>query len=176
MSVTILINRRARRGSEKIAKLARRLVPGARVVVTHSFDDVERWLTQDFAPNPTDVVLAGGGDGTTIGLLNAMRKAGIPFPIIGVLPLGTGNAWARTTHAPPAPLALARLGKLEREPPPTRHFALVEMEGHLAHFAGTGWDAELISDYHAWLDVHAHHSEASGNVRAGGDGADQPER
>jgi len=154
MSVSILINRRARRGSEKIAKVARALVPGANVVVTHSFDDVERWLNEEYRPNPTRVVLAGGGDGTTIGLLNAFRKANVPFPTIGVLPLGTGNAWARTTRAPQAPLALSRFGKLAGAHPPTRHFALVETEGRLAHFAGTGWDAELISDYHAWLQSH----------------------
>jgi hypothetical protein len=154
MSVTLLINRRARRGSQKIAKLAANLLPHARVVVTHSFEDVERWLSGPHAPGPNDVVLAGGGDGTTVGLLNAFRRAKLPFPIVGVLPLGTGNAWARTTHAPPAPLALSLFSRWEGAVPPTRHFALVDTEGQLAHFAGTGWDAELISDYHAWLALH----------------------
>jgi hypothetical protein len=150
MSVAVLINRKARRGSERVAKLTRQLLPDARVAVTHSLEDAQRWIDQEIAPNPPDVLLAGGGDGTTIGLLNELRRVRVPFPIIGVLPLGTGNAWARETHAPPAPLALSRLAKLRGAIPPARHFHLVETEGKLTHFAGTGWDAELISDYHSW--------------------------
>jgi hypothetical protein len=34
-------------------------------------------------------------------------------------------------------------------PPPLRPFDLVEVEGQLAHFTGTGWDAEIIDDFHA---------------------------
>src|SRR5262245_56263352 len=36
-----------------------------------------------------------------------------------------------------------------RGEPPTRRFALVECDGRVAPFLGTGWDAEIISDFAA---------------------------
>jgi hypothetical protein len=33
--------------------------------------------------------------------------------------------------------------------PPVRSFDLVDVEGQVAHFTGTGWDAELVHDFHA---------------------------
>jgi len=64
-----------------------------------------------------------------------------------VLPLGTGNAWARVTGAPRAADALAQLARLGEQPVPLRTFGLVEVEGRVAPFAGTGWDAEMVKDF-----------------------------
>jgi hypothetical protein len=46
---------------------------------------------------------------------------------------------------------LAQLGQLAERGGalPVRRFDLIEVEGTVAHVAGTGWDAELIDDFHA---------------------------
>jgi diacylglycerol kinase family enzyme len=100
-----------------------------------------------------DLVLSAGGDGTAVGLINALRPSDITtaLPTIGLLPLGTGNGWANATRAPGWREGLARVGALARHRSPisTRRFDLVEVCGKIAPFAGTGWDAELIDDFHA---------------------------
>ncbi|WP_163787352.1 diacylglycerol/lipid kinase family protein, partial [Myxococcus vastator] len=92
-------------------------------------------------------LLAGGGDGTITGLLNELRTAGVALPAIGVLPMGTGNAWARVTGAPRPAEALKQIAAVGERLPPLRPFALVRVEGKVAPFAGTGWDAEMIQDF-----------------------------
>jgi diacylglycerol kinase family enzyme len=99
-------------------------------------------------------VLAAGGDGTAVALINALARvtpAAEALPRVGVLPLGTGNGWA---HALGAPKLHACLGLLARSPAsiPTRRCGLVEVEGTLAHFAGTGWDAMILDDYKRQLE------------------------
>ncbi|NVJ09438.1 diacylglycerol kinase, partial [Myxococcus sp. AM001] len=97
--------------------------------------------------NPPSLLLAGGGDGTITGLLNELRTAGVALPAIGVLPMGTGNAWARVTGAPRPAEALKQIAAVGERLPPLRPFALVRVEGKVAPFAGTGWDAEMIQDF-----------------------------
>ncbi len=139
------------------------------MVASHSLDQ-----TVDFgeAPqrSPAELVVSAGGDGTAVALINAMRQASPsnagsvlmlpdeqPTTALGVLPLGTGNGWARATGAPRLPQALARLKRIDSQAAlgqtPTllaRRCDLVEVLGTLALLlAGTGWDVELIDDYHA---------------------------
>jgi hypothetical protein len=97
--------------------------------------------------------VSAGGDGTAVVLLNALREgsAAAPGPALGLLPLGTGNGWANVTGAPAWRKGVARLGVLAERggPLPLRRFDLVEVGGLVAPFAGTGWDAEIIDDFHA---------------------------
>jgi diacylglycerol kinase family enzyme len=71
---------------------------------------------------------------------------------MGLLPLGTGNGLANVTRAPRPIEALRRVAALEGGAPPLRDFALVEVEGRAAPFAGTGWDAQIVADFKAQLD------------------------
>jgi diacylglycerol kinase family enzyme len=68
------------------------------------------------------------------------------FPHIGILPLGTGNAWAHVTGAPKLHKALALLAA-RKGALPLRRFGLVKCDGVLTHFAGCGWEAEVLNDY-----------------------------
>jgi len=153
MTVAVLVNLKARRGSEAVARLVRALLPRARLAVTRSLDDARRWITQELAPNPPSLLLSGGGDGTAVALLNELRDSGVRLPPIGVLPLGTGNGWAHVTGAPRARRALEIIAALRGDAPPLRRFSLVESEGRVAPFAGTGWDAEIVSDFQAQLQA-----------------------
>ena len=78
--------------------------------------------------------------------LNRVTPAGDPFPPIGVLPLGTGNAWAHATGARKLDASL-RLLQRRPSPLPVRRFGLVDCDGTLTHFAGSGWDAQILDDF-----------------------------
>jgi hypothetical protein len=164
VDIAALVNVRARRGSEAVAQTLHHELPGARVCVSRTLADAEEFA-RELAEDPPELLLSAGGDGTAIALLNAMRAqhaaAGETSPgfggdrrfspALGVLPLGTGNGWAHVTGAHAWRRALRELGAARRNGRPLkfRRFDLVETCGMLGHFAGTGWDAELIDDFHA---------------------------
>jgi diacylglycerol kinase family enzyme len=151
MDVAVVVNLHARRGSEAIGRMVRQHLPNARVSVTRSLDEVREFLATDVAPRPPGLLLSGGGDGTAVALLNELRAQQIPMPRFGVLRLGTGNGWANATSAPEAEQAIERIAQLSAtgRTPPMRRFGLVESAGQVAPFLGTGWDAEIISDFKA---------------------------
>jgi hypothetical protein len=148
--IAVLVNLKARRGSERVASACRRELPGARIHMSRSLDDAlgfARKLTDE----PPALLISAGGDGTAVALINALRGHAAAQSPLGCLPLGTGNGWARATGAPPWRMALQQLARLAKSgaPIPTWTFDLVEVEGTLGHFAGTGWDAEIIDDFNA---------------------------
>lgn len=147
MNVAVLVNLRARKGSERVGDMVQRFLPRARLACTRSLEEAQDWIHEHLRPNPPSLLLAGGGDGTITGLLNELRSQGLALPAIGVLPLGTGNAWARVTGAPKPSVALQQLAAMGNTLPPTRTFSLVRVENKVAPFAGTGWDAEMIQDF-----------------------------
>jgi hypothetical protein len=149
MNVAVVVNLRARRGSEAVGRMVRALLPRARVSLTRSLEDVRRFIDRDLAPDPPALLLSGGGDGTAVALLNELRDRQVDVAKIGVLRLGTGNGWANVTGAPRARQAIERIAALDGREPPTRRFSLVEIDGTVAPFAGTGWDAEIVSDFKA---------------------------
>ncbi len=150
-TAAVLINLRAKRGSARFARKLKELWPRARMATTRTLDEARRWIREVLTREPPSLLVSAGGDGTAATLLNELRDSGLKIPAFGVLPLGTGNAWARVTGCPEPLEAVRRLAALEGREPPLRHFCLVETEGRLAHFAGTGWDAEIIRDYQQHL-------------------------
>jgi diacylglycerol kinase family enzyme len=124
-------------------------------MVSGSLDEA-MGFARDLQEKPPSLLVSAGGDGTAVTLLNAMRKEvavhdGASQPALGLIPLGTGNGWANVTGAPAWRKAVTRLGHLAERggPLPLRRFDLVEVCGTVAPFAGTGWDAEIIDDFHA---------------------------
>jgi len=157
--LAILVNANAKRGGRRIAVQTQRYLPGANVKLTRTLDEATEWL-RALLPTKPDVIFSAGGDGTAIALVNALARVigpTDPLPAIGLLKLGTGNAWANVLGAPKLSESLAILRQLrDREAPlPLRRFGLVDVGypeeprglGTLAHFAGAGWDAEILSDY-----------------------------
>lgn len=151
MSVAVVVNLNARRGSPRIAGLVRRLLPRARIAITSSLEDARRFLRDELSASPPTLLLSGGGDGTATALINELRALGLPLPMLGLLPLGTGNGLANVTRAPKPLEALRRVAALDGATPPSREFALVDVEGRAAPFAGTGWDAQMVSDFREQL-------------------------
>ncbi len=139
-------------------RACRELLPEARVMASHSLDDA-LGFARNLQEAPPSLLVSAGGDGSAVALLNAMRASSkdaasdvlLAGPAFGLLPLGTGNGWANVTGAPAWRQAVTRLGHLAERggPIPLRRFDLVEVGGTVAPFAGTGWDAEIIDDFHA---------------------------
>ena len=153
MTAAILVNVHARHGSEDIGRRIQRIVPTARVAVTQSFENARAWVANEIARNRPDVLRSGGGDGTAVALLHELRDQRLTVPAFGLLPLGTGNGWARATGVTGVKSALQGLATLrDDEAPIVKTFHLVETEGKLTPFAGTGWDAEILSDYKKMLE------------------------
>jgi diacylglycerol kinase family enzyme len=151
--VVAVVNERARRGGARVAETIRAELPQAEVALTRDLDDLAGVAR---ALDPDDLVVVAGGDGSAAALLNALRSASSarpsgPLARVALLKLGTGNGWANSVGAPPLEFSLAELRRaLDQERPlPMRRFELVLVEGLVAQFAGTGWDAEMIDDFHA---------------------------
>jgi diacylglycerol kinase family enzyme len=144
--VAVLVNANAKRGGRRVAVQIARALPGAVVRLTKSPQEIDAWLR--VLPRPR-AVLAAGGDGTAVALLNALARVTPQeeaLPCVGVLPLGTGNGWAHALGAPKLHVCLQLLSRTFL-PLPTRRCSLVDVEGMLAHFAGSGWDAMILDDY-----------------------------
>jgi diacylglycerol kinase family enzyme len=150
--LAILVNANAKRGGRRVAVQIARALPGASVRLTKAPHELDAWLRQLPA---TRAVLAAGGDGTAVALVNALARItprAEPLPTMGVLPLGTGNGWAHALGAPKLHRCLSVLAHA-RGALPTRRCGLVDVEGTLAHFAGTGWDAMILDDYQRQLEA-----------------------
>lgn len=141
--LAVLVNANAKRGGRRVAVQIARALPAASVRLTKTTAEIDAWLRTLDAPR---AVFSAGGDGTAVALLNGLARTHEgELPLMGVLPLGTGNGWAHALGAPKlhACLDLVKTGA----PLPTRRCSLFEVEGTLAHFAGSGWDAMILDDY-----------------------------
>lgn len=151
--LAILVNDNAKRGGRRVAVQIARALPGASVRLTKSTQQIDAWLRM--LPKAR-AVLAAGGDGTAVALVNALARVTPneePFPTLGVLPLGTGNGWAHALGAQKLHRCLELLVHAQPGPLPTRRCSLLEVEGTLAHFAGSGWDAMILDDYQRQLEA-----------------------
>lgn len=149
--VAALLNGRAKRVTPRAVRELQRALPAACILVSEDLDQARRHVRKILEHQPW-LVLSGGGDGAVTRLLNLFREEGATrLPTIGVLRLGTGNAWARAAGAPRFRHLVRMLPRLPRHLTATEH-NLVEVEDTLCHFAGVGWDARILNDYVRNLD------------------------
>jgi diacylglycerol kinase family enzyme len=147
--LAVLVNANAKRGGRRVAVQIAQALAGANVRLTSRIEQIEAWLPSLVDPR---CILSAGGDGSAIALVNALDHvypAGTPLPVIGLLPLGTGNGWAHALGAPKLDRCLRILAAATEAGGslPTRRFSVFRVEGRLAHFAGSGFDALILEDY-----------------------------
>jgi diacylglycerol kinase family enzyme len=122
-------------------ELARRVLNAdVHVTATRDQDALRRWLEERIDPYGTAII--AGGDGSLGTALNVAAPRGIT---LGYIPAGFGNATAHLLELPRRPEALVTvLATGERQATD-----LVRVDGHLALFAGAGWDAVVAQRYAA---------------------------
>jgi diacylglycerol kinase (ATP) len=151
-SATIIVNPtsgggRARRVSENILVGMERRGVNATMVATTVPRDAMR-LGLEAARSGVDLVVAAGGDGTVHETANGLLRAlaeGVDGPVLGVLPLGSGNDFAKLV----GPLDdLDRSMDILVEGEPRRFDAAraswVGAEHWFINAAGTGIDVEVV--------------------------------
>lgn len=151
-AIAALLNGRARKVTPAVVRALGHALPGSTILVSDDFDQARRHVRELIKERP-EVILSGGGDGAAMRLLNFWREeGGGELPTLGILRLGTGNGWARTLGAPEFFPHVRKLARLREAMLPVQEFPLVEVENHLCHFAGVGWDARILNDYQRNLD------------------------
>jgi diacylglycerol kinase family enzyme len=115
------------------------------VLVSNELDQLKRLAEQLVEAKP-DVIFCGGGDGAATALYNTLRQLTDDVPPLGLLRMGTGNAWAGTLGARAYSATLTFLAA-HPQPLPVTELQLVEVEGVACPFAGVGWDARILGDY-----------------------------
>lgn len=136
-------------GGRRGVRLWRRVLPilhEAGWDVTESFSDRRGHAEELAAASTAAVVLAAGGDGTAHevanGLLRSRRRAAM-----GVVPIGTGNDFARGIGLPRDPLAAAAVLVAARP----REIDVGEVNGrYFLTIAGTGFDGEVARQVNNW--------------------------
>jgi YegS/Rv2252/BmrU family lipid kinase len=98
-SAALIVNAKSRKGQKLFRRACRRLEKLPFPVDAHAVEKpehLERTVKRALAKKP-DLVILGGGDGTVSGLVDLLVGHDV---ILGVLPLGTANSFARTLGLP----------------------------------------------------------------------------
>ena len=98
-SAALIVNAKSRRGRKLFRRACRRLRDLPFPVVPYAVKEpahLDRTVRRALEKKP-DLVILGGGDGTISGLVDLLVGKGV---ILGVLPLGTANSFARSLGLP----------------------------------------------------------------------------
>ena len=153
--VAVVLNGNARQVTDQLVESFDQVVRRGDLFLSKTLDEA-RDIANEIVDAGYPVVLTGGGDGTFVQMVTSItREARARHkepPVFGLLKLGTGNslAWAlgaRTTGGDVF-ADLARLGAS----PAHRDFRLIEAQDLLTPFAGAGFDALGLKNFH---DVRA---------------------
>jgi diacylglycerol kinase family enzyme len=157
--VAVLLNSNAKRVTKGVKSDFSKVVPAEDLFLSSSIDEAERFA-DTIIDRRYDVVMAGGGDGTIVQMMNSLIRAADRaavgmyrprLPDLGILRLGTGNGLASACGAR-SPIE-DTLRVLSGKGPMARPLQLIEERdtGIVFPFASLGYDAQLLNDY---VDVH----------------------
>ncbi len=108
---------------------------------TQSAQDAPAW-SKAAKEEGFDLVVAAGGDGTILEVVNGLLKAKSDLPLV-VVPLGTGNGLARLLNLPLSIKGALQAG-LEGSPVKLDVGYLIHKDLYFLLFAGAGYDADVI--------------------------------
>lgn len=149
--VAIVVNGNAKQVTDELVEVLDQLVQSGDLYVSRSLEEGQE-IAETIVERGYPTVLTGGGDGTFVQVVTwvnqAAKKRGLPLPRFGFLRLGTGNAlaWVVGAQNIRGRGVFADLGRLRKEGG-SRQLRLLEVEGLLTPFAGTGTDAIVLSHF-----------------------------
>ncbi|HET6344580.1 MAG TPA: diacylglycerol kinase family protein, partial [Myxococcota bacterium] len=170
--VAVLLNRNARRVTDKLAKQIEHVVGRGNLYYSRSLDEAEAFA-REIVQRGYGTVVCGGGDGTLVRTYNLVqryveesnawrleryRRFGevqnrLASPRFAFLTLGTGNGLRKVVGATDPLADLRRL--VEDGAGETYSVPVIEANGDRFLFAGLGYDSMLLNDYN-WLRTRVH--------------------
>lgn len=168
--VAVLLNRNARRVSDRLARQMERIVGRENLYYSHSLEEAEAFC-REIVQRGYGTVVCGGGDGTLVRAFNLVHRyveesntwrleryrrfgevqSRLVLPRFAFLNLGTGNGLRNVVGAK-SPLHDLRT-IVEDVPLSTRSVPLISGQGDHFTFGGMGYDSLLLNDYN-WLREH----------------------
>jgi diacylglycerol kinase family enzyme len=149
----VILNANAKRVTERRARHLQLLSGGHDVFVSHSMEEADA-LVQHVVARGYQRVLAGGGDGTVVNVINSIceraERSGMALPQFGILRMGTGNAVASLLGSASPEEDLLRLMQEPQLPVVPLGLIRNAEDGKDFPFAGIGYDGEILNDY-VWL-------------------------
>ncbi|OQX52645.1 MAG: hypothetical protein B5M54_08510 [Candidatus Aminicenantes bacterium 4484_214] len=142
LKVACLINPRAAnrkwRRRKKLRCYLQKNIPGE-IIDTHQ-DKQFTIKTAAALSHEKEVVIAAGGDGTIADVIQGIIKSQVsPLPILGIIPLGSGNAFRKSLHIPrfiPLAIKVLHSGIVKK-------IDLIQFNGQVAAFTSIGATAEV---------------------------------
>jgi diacylglycerol kinase family enzyme len=164
--VAVLLNRNARRVSDKLAKKLERAVGVDNFFYSKSLEQAEGFA-REIVQRGYGTVICGGGDGTLARTVNLVHRyieesnqwrterysrfgevqSLLASPRFGFLKLGTGNGISTVVGAGDPVTDVERI--IDYAPGRTWELPLIESDGERFFFGGMGYDSMLLNDYNA---------------------------
>jgi len=169
--VAVLLNRNARRVTDKLAKRIESVVGAGNLFYSRSCEEAEAYA-REIVQRGYGTVACGGGDGTLTRAVNLVqryvdeanawrldryRRFGewqtlLESPRFAFLRLGTGNGLAPVVGASADPIDdLQQI--VSQAPLRERPMPMIDVGGEHCFFAGVGYDSLVLNDFN-WLKHH----------------------
>ncbi len=163
--IAILLNANARLVTNKVRHALEKALPKAQLYFSRTREEARDYV-QHIIDSKYRVIFSGGGDGSFVNLINLASEyvaqknaalqlhgkttAPLEMPHFGVLKLGTGNGISSFVGSRAGTKHLEQTihsGEFQ-----TMDMALIESGERLFHFAGSGFDARVLSDYKLFMN------------------------
>ena len=162
--IAVILNLNAPGVTKKVINRIASRIPMENIYPTKDIVEA-RSAVSDILENSFDFIFCGGGDGTIVNTITDIRdiereKALSPqghaindyadnemaVPSLGILKMGTGNAWAWAVGVKGGLNQFNTV--VEGGDYSISRYHLIEVGGRLCPFAGLGWDAQVLNDYY----------------------------
>ncbi len=156
--IAVVLNENASRVNNQVLRGLSSIIGKENLYYTRALEEVEG-AVEDILKRGFDLVFCGGGDGTIVGVVTAVvdvaknitdNGGNVSLPTIGILKMGTGNAWAWATGVHNGLKQIEEI-KNGREYSKAS-FDLLKVRGRLCPFAGMGIDAQVLNDYYDLME------------------------